>query len=465
MSRETESELVELSVVDSAAVSTSARTTDDRSSDHGALPNYRDDGLPLHPANSGFHAYAFLASATLVELFVWSIPFSYGVFLNHYNKVVFADSQGGQIALVGTICTGLMYLLAPVCFRLSSAMRDWMRVLLSMGLVLVIAGLVGAAFAKKDWQFMLSQGVAYALGASLLYFPTVAFAVEWFPDRHGLAIGILFSGAGAGGLIMPFAIEAMLNRFGHRITFFILTGIFAVAMLPGLIWVQPRLPRRGLSALDGSSHGGSLWTNPAFWILFACNVAQGLGNFMPGIYLPSYASDIGLSNTAASLVVSLVNGAAVPGSIVTGWASDRFDLRLVILASTLCAALSTFFLWGFSKSLAQLIPFALLYGFSAGGWSSTWSRFGSAVGGENMKLSSTAFSLMGTSRGIGNVLAGPIASALLKNTDDLHYGARNYGPLIIFTGATLMASAVGSLFRMSGCELRQNSVRRRRQEA
>ncbi|KZW00297.1 MFS general substrate transporter [Exidia glandulosa HHB12029] len=448
---DTDSERLELSVIESTAgVSSPGRTTDERSSVRHAPSVYEDD-LPLHPANGGFHAYAFLASATLVELFCWSIPFSYGIFLNYYNIHLFPDGQGGgKIALVGTLCSGVMYLVAPICFRLSSAMRDWMPHLLASGLALVIAGLLGAAFSTRDWQFILSQGLAYALGASILYFPTVAFAVEWFPDRHGLAIGILFSGAGAGGLIMPFAIEAMLNRFGHRITFFILSGIFAVAIIPGLFWVRPRLPRRSLSSMDGSSHGGSVWTSAAFWILFACNTMQGLGNFMPGIYLPSYASDLGLSSTAASLIVSLVNGAAVPGSIVTGWASDRFDLRIVILASTLCAALSTFFLWGFSNSLAQLIPFALLYGFSAGGWSSTWSRFGSAVGGENMKVSSTAFSLMGSSRGIGNLLAGPISSALLK-TGGLHYGAKNYGALILFTGATLLVSASGSLFKLNGC--------------
>ncbi|KZV78036.1 hypothetical protein EXIGLDRAFT_692946, partial [Exidia glandulosa HHB12029] len=140
-----------------------------------------------------------------------------------------------------------------------------------------------------------------------------------------------------------------------------------------------------------------------------------------------------------------------PGSIVTGWASDRFDLRIVILASTLCAALSTFFLWGFSNSLAQLIPFALLYGFSAGGWSSTWSRFGSAVGGENMKVSSTAFSLMGSSRGIGNLLAGPISSALLK-TGGLHYGAKNYVRTLVFFDATTMADWMqGCTYFVHGC--------------
>lgn len=456
----------ELSVIESTAGGTTVvRGTDDSVSVLRAQPGHYEDELPLHPANGGFHAYAFLASATLVELFCWSIPFSYGVFLNYYNSTLFPNGAGGgKIALVGTICTGVMYLLAPVCFKLSSAMRDHMRPLLASGMALVTAGLLGAAFSTRDWQFMLSQGLAYALGASILYFPTVAFATEWFPDRHGLAIGILFSGAGAGGLVMPFAVEAMLHRYGHRTTFYILAGVFALAMLPGLLWVKPRLPRRRLSSLDGSDKGGSIWTSPAFWMLFLGNTAQGLGNFMPGIYLPSYATDIGLSDTTASLIVSLVNGAAVPGSIITGWASDRFDLSIVILVSTLCSALSTFFLWGFAKSLGMLIPYALLYGVSAGGWSSAWSRFGSAVGGENMKLSNVAFSLMGTSRGIGNMLAGPISTALLKNNGGLHYGAKNYGPLILFTGATLLASAAGSMFKLSNaCQVSMpRAVRRRR---
>ncbi|KIO32644.1 hypothetical protein M407DRAFT_100672 [Tulasnella calospora MUT 4182] len=42
-----------------------------------------DTAVSLPPTDTGFDAYAYLVSAWVLELLVWSFPFSYGVFLNY----------------------------------------------------------------------------------------------------------------------------------------------------------------------------------------------------------------------------------------------------------------------------------------------------------------------------------------------------------------------------------------------
>ena len=41
---------------------------------------------------------------------------------------------------------------------------------------------------------------------------------EWFLTRRGLANGVLFAATGMNGIILPFVIEVLLQKYGYRIT-------------------------------------------------------------------------------------------------------------------------------------------------------------------------------------------------------------------------------------------------------
>ncbi|KZV86288.1 MFS general substrate transporter [Exidia glandulosa HHB12029] len=419
------------------------------------------ESVPVHPPDRGAHAYAYLFASFIIELLAWSLPFSYGVFLNYYTDVL-PEIPSSKLAVVGTLSTGVMYLAYPVVLRATTLFPHRCRQFMAAGLALCVAGLLGAAWSTKPWHFIMAQGLAYSIGGALLSFPSVAFLFEWFPARRGLAMGILFSGTGIGGIVMPFAIDVLLRRLGQRDTFLIITATFAIAILPCFAFIKPRLPP--LPALRHERErlfDVSFLANGMFWPLFICSTLQGLANFVPGIYLPSYSSDIGLSNAASALVAALINGASVPGAILIGWATDRYALSGTIVFSTAGAATAVFLLWGFARGLAQLAIFAIVYGFCAGGFSAMWPRFASAIAQDDHRLATTVYSLFGASRGIGNILAGPISSALLHARGGVSqsYGARNYGPLILFTGATMLASACGSLFGIFGPRGRVLSTR------
>jgi MFS family permease len=46
------------------------------------------------------------------------------------------------------------------------------------------------------------------------------------------------------------------------------------------------------------------WKTYIFWILCIATVAQGLAHFLPALYIPSYAADIGVSQEKASLLIT-----------------------------------------------------------------------------------------------------------------------------------------------------------------
>lgn len=53
---------------------------------------------------------------------------------------------------------------------------------------------------------------------------TIASYVLKVYFRINQATGILFTGTGLGGVIMPFVTEILLRRYGHQKTFFILVS-------------------------------------------------------------------------------------------------------------------------------------------------------------------------------------------------------------------------------------------------
>ncbi|KAJ7467154.1 MFS general substrate transporter [Mycena latifolia] len=408
------------------------------------------DSLPS--MDRGFHALAYLASAWVVELLVWSYPFSYGVFLEYYKTHVFPDAPSSVLALVGSLSTGIIYLTAWLILPLIARYPALKKPLMSLGVAFCVTGLIGAAFVSQPWQLVLTQGVIYALGGSFLYFPVMTYLFEWFAERKGLANGIIFSGTGVGGVVVPIIVEVLLRKYGHRVTLLSLAIAFAVLIVPAFPYIKSRHPISTSKTAAAHSINISFINSSAFWILFFANLAQGLPTYIPALYLPTFAADLGLDTAAGSSTLSMLNGASVPGLILLGWLSDRYDLRISMLVSTLGSALAVFLLWGLSRSLPLLLIFSFVYGAIGPSWSALWPRFITSIVGDDPHMSSLVLTVFIGGRGVGNVASGPVSTALLRHwalTDrtPFAYGLNGYGPLILFTGLMLLVSTAGITYR------------------
>lgn len=146
-------------------------------------------------------------------------------------------------------------------------------------------------------------------------------------------------------------------------------------------------------------------------------------------------------------MVSILNTASVPGVVLLSTLCDHLEVTTVVFISAFGSFLSVLLLWGFSTSLPVLTVFAIVYGFFAGGFTSTYAGIVRKV-----RTTSTGadlgsiFGLLSAGRGIGNVICGPISEVLLdqQSWDGkalFAYGSE-YGPLITFTGITAALALV-----------------------
>ena len=328
-----------------------------------------------------------------------------------------------------------------------------------IGYTICIIGLVFGSFADGIGTLILTQGIMYGgedmrphrrvehtlicklVGFVTFYFPVLSIVNEWWISRRGFAFGIITSAAGASGIAMPLVIEALLDRYGFRTSLRAIAIAMVILTGPLIFLIKPRLP-----ISQSSTRARTDWSfarNPLFLVYCIANMAQGLGFFFPSLFLPSYATSIGLSPTKGAILLSIMAAAQVLGQWTFGVLSDKFALNPLVLLSTLVSAIACFAAWGLSRSLWTLVIFSILFGFFAYGFSSMRARMGIAVAGEDPTVALQTFGMFTLCQGIGNVLAGPISAGLLKDAVRRdNYGILRYKALVIFTGASMVLSAL-----------------------
>jgi MFS family permease len=165
-------------------------------------------------------AVLFSAFATIALTIGYNQCF--GVFQEFYlspSQDVLTPSPSQQatpptalLAFVGTLCYGLTWaggiMVSPVMARIEQgrwattmlSSKLWRYRLLRLltprtitisGVLLMCAGFLLASFSRSLWELLLTQGFLVGFGMSLLYFPLLAPAPEYFTKHRATAMGFV----------------------------------------------------------------------------------------------------------------------------------------------------------------------------------------------------------------------------------------------------------------------------------
>ena len=171
----------------------------------------------LSPVDSGRAAWLMLAAAFTIETLLWGFPFSFGVLQTYYRTHPPISRHAEGISAVGTTCSGIMYLAAPLMAAILQQGPLFRRYSSTVGLGLVVLGTALSSYADTVWQLILTQGILYAIGGGLLYYPILLFIDEWFIRRKSLAYGVMWAGTGVGGLTGPLVLDWGLEKYGAKV--------------------------------------------------------------------------------------------------------------------------------------------------------------------------------------------------------------------------------------------------------
>jgi MFS family permease len=213
--------------------------------------------------------------------------------------------------------------------------------------------------------------------------------------------------------------------------------------------MKPRIPVRGPRRLRPVDL--SFTKKQTFWMYQFPNIVQSTVTPLPGLWLPSFASSMGMSSTAGSVSLALLSLASCGGYLLQGRLVDRYHVSWTIILTTLGATAAVFVLWGCTSHEATLYIFSILFGLFGVGYPGHWTGCASDMRSSSPNLNTgLVISLLCAGKGVGSVAAGPISEKLLS-MERWHarpaYGSA-YGSMIVFTGVCVFLGGAGALPRL-----------------
>jgi MFS transporter, OFA family, oxalate/formate antiporter len=268
-----------------------------------------------------------------------------------------------------------------------------------------------------------------------VYACTVANTVKLFPDRRGLASGLVAAGFGSGAVLFAPLSTGLIDSYGVLAAFKILgTGylilipvlaLFIKAAPPGYVppgWTPP--VKSSNPATTADKKWKQMLSDPKFYILW-CVYAIGT---VSGLMIIAHASPFGqeiinITPQTAAIAISILAIANTGGRIFWGWVSDkmgRFQTVIVMFVLGGIVMLVLPAISGLIAFVAALMVIGLCFGGFMGIFPSiTADMFGPKNLGMNYGVMFTAF---GTA-----AFVGPRLAATVK---ELHHGDYAYAFLI-----------------------------------
>jgi predicted MFS family arabinose efflux permease len=200
-------------------------------------------------------------------------------------------------------------------------------------------------------------------------------ANRWFVARRGLVTGVFGAATSAGQLIFVPLLVQLAQAIGWRSSMLILGGATLAVLLPIALLMRDDPAKIGLrpyGAPEGAAIAagakvekgvmGRALRSPAFWMLsatfFVCGATS---NGLIGVHFIPYANDCGISATVAAGTLALMGGFNFVGTIGSGWLTDRYDPRKLLLCYYGFRGLSLLLL-PFVTNPAGLTIFAIMFG-------------------------------------------------------------------------------------------------------
>jgi OFA family oxalate/formate antiporter-like MFS transporter len=322
-----------------------------------------------------FYGWFVVAAAFAVTFVGFGSAYTFSAFVESLQKD-FAASRGSValvFSLAGFLYFGLGIVSGPLADRWGS------RRMAVIGMLLTGTGLAIASTAHNLAEVYAAYGLGVGLGVGCSYVPVVGAVQRWFRKRRGFASGLAVSGIGVGTLVMPPFASLLIDALGWRNAYLVL-GALAAVVGGGMALMIENDPRdRGLGPDGDALQSGAQSAPPAgasvseairsprFAVLYAACLICSFGVFVPFVHLVPYATDHGVPQSSAVLLLGVIGVGSTAGRFFLGGLADRMgrQLSLLTMYAGMAIALAV---WALSTDFWSLAAFAFTYGVFYGGW-------------------------------------------------------------------------------------------------
>jgi MFS family permease len=300
-----------------------------------------------------------------------------------------------------------------------------------LGGLFCLIGWILLSSVNSLWQLYFYYGLIMAIAVSNTHLvPLQATSRKWFVKRAGLASGIISSAFAIGTAIFIPLLTLTSSIYTWRQVSIVAAFVVGIPIMLLAYFVIRDTPESmgeypdGIQAasnitieqenlLDRGNVKNFLKT-PQFWLLFA---AYGLiGNVFNGLlaHLVIWAVDLGSTDAAAGVFVTVFNGPSILARISSGWLGDKYGKKRIMIFGSAFSSLVMLTGWLIIDSSNQLIVYAIIFGIGAGFTSTLFAPYlGDLFGRQNI---GSSFGILTLSWGLIGGLGPTIWGVVLETS-------------------------------------------------
>ena len=370
-----------------------------------------DDKVFGLPAASG--RWLFVVLGIVMNVCLGAV-YAYSIFLKPV-KEAFAGISAFQANLPFMVFLAFFSVLMFFGGRVMEKLGP--RKLGMIGGIIVGLGWLLSAFASNIWMLTLTYGVIAGSGVGLVYGCPVSMGAKWFPDKKGLAVGLMLAGFGGSALITGKVANALIPSVGLSTTFMyfgIAFGIILVVLslpfrFPASGWVPAGWkPAAGTVAASDFTSGEMMKTG-AFWGLFLCYIIGCVAGLMAiGISKPVGNEIIKISGETAATLVGIFAIFNAVGRPLFGFLTDKITPRNAAILNLLMILIVSIIMITVKEGDTMLYTISFIgFWLGLGGWlaiapTATASFFG-------MKNYAQNYGVVFFAYGLGAIIGGIIS--------------------------------------------------------
>jgi OFA family oxalate/formate antiporter-like MFS transporter len=304
------------------------------------------------------------------------------------------------------------------------------KLLIGLGALMSGSGWIASSYIQTNWGLYATYGLLCGVGTGIVYIGIIGLMVKWFPDRRGLATGVVAAGYGFGAILTTFPIDSMIKASGYQHTLVVFGAIFGVIGLIGALMLRSPSEERmtGEATLATKEVGYApiiMLRSTVFWLMFVMMSMMSTGGLMVITQFTSFAKSFGI--TAQTTVVILgMAFAAIPAALTFdritngltrpffGWVSDHIGRENTMAIAFILEGMAIFLMLQYRTDPYLLVVLSGLVFF---GWGEIFSLFPSTLTDTfGTKYATTNYGFLYMAQGVGSILGAPVAAMIYEAT-------------------------------------------------
>lgn len=258
---------------------------------------------------------------------------------------------------------GILTTIPLICFAIlsspvSSLAQRWGNELVLAVAMLIMA--IGSWLRIFSFTSMIIGTILVGAAITCINVLLPPIIADHYPQQIGSVTGAYNVSMSLFAAIGAYAITPITNHSSWQLAVILLTVIIVITLL---VWL-PNLRFNSRGADDNAESAGvNMWKHPGAWMLLFYFGLQSFIFYAVVAWLPSIATDAGLSNDQASIVAGLFQLFSIPFAFITPVLAGRMaDRRPLFLLAGGLPIIATAMMYWHTSSFAYFVIVTLLMG-------------------------------------------------------------------------------------------------------